>query len=152
METQRRVYFVVGMFLLLALFIAWHQRSTSVVATPAIPPEEVTATDLASYVVISADGKRVGPVESLIVDSSSAATHYVIVRLKDVYAFGKGGGAPQDRFLVVPWVHVRLDPAHHELLLDVDAVAVAGAPRFDDLPDTVTPMWDHQVRQFWSQQ
>ena len=151
MGTRRRVYFVVSMFVLLALFIAWHQVSTRVAATPARTPDEMTAADLATYAVVSADGEPVGPVESLVVDASSAATHYVIVRLKDVYAFGKGGGAPQDRYLVIPWSHVQLDPTHHEILLDVDAVAVARAPSFNDLPDTVTPTWDRQVRQFWSQ-
>jgi sporulation protein YlmC with PRC-barrel domain len=152
MDTQRRVYFVLSMFLLLALYIAWDQKSTRMVATPAVSPAEMSAQDLATFVVLSADGERIGPVESLTVDSTSAATHYVIVRLKDIYAFGKGGGAPQDRFLVIPWSHVRLDPAHHEILLDVDAVAVTRAPTFDDLPDTVTPAWDAEIQTYWAQQ
>jgi sporulation protein YlmC with PRC-barrel domain len=152
MGTRGRVYFVLSMVLLLALFITWHQLSTRMSATPAIVPDEMSAAELATYAVVSADGAPVGPVESLIVDSSSAASHYVIVRLKDVYAFGKGGGAPQDRFLVIPWSHVQLDPTHHALMVDVDAVAVATAPSFDDLPDTITPTWDSQVRQFWAQQ
>ena len=164
MRTERRWQFIVGMFLLVALYITADRVYPQVRATPALAPEdalavvseemsgEMSAKDLATYAVVSADGTQVGPVESVIVDSSSAATHYVIVRLKDIYAFGKGGGAPQDRFLVIPWSHVRLNPAHHEILLDVDGMSVASAPTLDDLPNTVTPTWDREIRQYWLEQ
>lgn len=152
MRRESRLHVIVGMFLILALYIALDRTYNEVRVTPAIVPEEMSADALASYEVVSADGAQVGPVETLIVDTTSASTHYVIVRLEDIYAFGKGGGAPQDRFLVIPWSHVQLDPAHHAVMLDVDAVAVSHAPTLDNVPNTVTPTWDREIRQYWSHQ
>ena len=58
-----------------------------------------------------------------MVARESAEALYVVVRVKDIYDFGKGGSGPQDRFLMVPWSHLDLDTAHQRLVTDVAPAA-----------------------------
>ena len=116
------------------------------------PPDNLFTEELLQYQVISADGRVVGPVDGLVVARESAEALYVVVRVKDIYDFGKGGSGPQDRFLMVPWSHLELDTAHRRLVTDVAMAAVAQAPSVFDLPNTSTPTWDAEIRSFWAAQ
>lgn len=121
-------------------------------AVPGPPPDNLFTEELLHYQVVSAEGRVVGPVDGLVVGRESAEALYVVVRLEDLYDFGKGGGGPQDRFLIVPWSHLELDTAHQRIVTDVSMAAVAEAPRVFDLPNTSTPTWDAEIRSFWASQ
>ena len=116
------------------------------------PPDNLFTEELLQYQVISADGRVVGPVDGLVVARESAEALYVVVRVKDIYDFGKGGSGPQDRFLMVPWSRLELDTAHRRLVTDVAMAAVAQAPSVFSLPNTSTPTWDAEIRSFWAAQ
>jgi hypothetical protein len=77
---------------------------------------------------------------------------YVVVRLEDIYDFGKGSAGPQDRFLIIPWSHVELEPAQQRLVVNADAATLEAAPTVYELPNTVTPTWDREIRHYWTEQ
>jgi sporulation protein YlmC with PRC-barrel domain len=139
--------------LIVMLVAGWNATSCLRIesaSTPGPSPSEILTEDFVGMLVISAEGQTVGPIDGLIVGTTSAEVSYVIVRLKDIYDFGKGGGGPQDRFLVIPWSHLRIADASR-LILDVDAAFVEGAPLLHNLPNTDSPTWDADIQAYWTQ-
>jgi sporulation protein YlmC with PRC-barrel domain len=143
---------VVGAVLLWLSTVGCFPAQATPTPTPASPPDELFTESLQHYQVVDSEGKVIGPVDGLVVGRTSAVTSYVVVRLKDIYAFGKGIAGPQDRFLLIPWSHVRLDVAHQQLVVNADAVALTAAPSYFDLPNASTPTWDTEIRDFWAAQ
>jgi sporulation protein YlmC with PRC-barrel domain len=125
-------------------------RIEAAAVTPGPTPSEILTEDFVGMLVVSSEGQRVGPIDGLIMGTTSAEVSYVIVRIEDVYDFGKGGGGPQDRFLVIPWSHL-LIAGPSILRLDVDAAFVDRAPRLNDLPNTDSPLWDADIQAYWAQ-
>lgn len=93
----------------------------------------------------------VGPVDGLIVDAQSGETLYALVRLEDIYNFGKGAWRdPQDKYLPIPWSHLRV-LSGRQLKIDVDVDVLAEAPSFAEPPDTAVPSWDEAIQRFWAE-
>jgi sporulation protein YlmC with PRC-barrel domain len=142
--------------LTLMLYLVWITAigCQRIEATPRSgpPPRELFTEELLEYQVVSVDGAVIGPVDGIVVALDDAEAVYVVVRIVDIYDFGKGGSGPQERFFLIPWPHVTPDTAHHQLMADVSAAVLAEAPTVFDLPDTATPEWDAEAQHFWAQQ
>lgn len=148
---MRRPLFAMLCFTTLLVTGCWRAEAPQARMEP--PPDEISTEELLTYRFVGTDGKPVGPVHGVVMDTESGTAEYVIVILEDKYHFGKGAyWEPQDKFLLIPWSHLRLDTAHWILAADVDAAILAQAPVLDDLPDTAPSDWDAAVRHYWADQ
>jgi sporulation protein YlmC with PRC-barrel domain len=137
-------------FCLLTIITIACVRLSAAPAPPGIPPKEITTEALADYVVVSSDGKEIGPVDGVTINTKTRNTQYIIVFIKDIYNFGKGAiNGPQDRYMPIPWSRMKLDPANHQLVVDADAAFIEGAPLLKDSPDAPADGWDVAVEEYW---
>lgn len=117
--------------------------------TPGTRTAELFTEELSHYQVVSLDDVVIGSVDGMIVNVESTEAHYLVVRIEDIYDFGKGSSGPQDRFMLIPWANVQVDRTHQQLIVDVKASVLYEAPAGYELPDTTIPLWDAEIRQFW---
>ncbi len=140
---------------LTALVIAGCIRIQAAPAPARLPPADISTEDLLNYSVVSGDGQPIGPVHGVVMHISSGGVQYgvqyVVVLLPDKYHFGKGAyGPPNNKFLLIPWSHLKLDATHQVLVADVDRANLVQAPVLNRVPDTSPPDWDATIAQYWA--
>jgi photosynthetic reaction center H subunit len=83
--------------------------------------------DIRGWSVALADGKKVGKVDDLVIDTDSLAVRYI-----EVHVDAKALGADDDRWLLVPVGAARLDDQHTMVVVDrLPRTGLVGAPRFE---------------------
>ncbi len=114
-------------------------------------PKAITTEAMHDYVVVSTDGTEIGPVDGVIISTETGNTQYVVVFIKDIYNYGKGAiYGPQDHYLPIPWSHLKLNAASQQLVVDVAANFIKGAPDFTVPPDTSLAGWDNAIALYWT--
>lgn len=82
--------------------------------------------DIRGWDVRSSDGRNIGKVEDLIVDTGLMKVRYMEVKIdKDAV------GGDDDRYVVLPIGEARLDDDEDDVYINVDAAGVASLPTYD---------------------
>lgn len=98
--------------------------------------------DVRGWKVQSLDGRTIGKVDDLIVDTSLMKARYLLVDLD--HDAGSRGRTDSDRHVLVPVDRADVDDSERHVRLDVAAASIATLPRFSG---TVTPTYDTDYRQ-----
>lgn len=116
------------------------------VATPGAQDTPVPGQEMEEFEVI-------GSVEEVIVDTDTGDVHYLVVEAGDVLDLG-------NVWIPVPMASVDIERAgddellRDDLIVMVDRQQLSQAPNFEagEMPSTMDPDWDTDIRQYWETQ
>jgi sporulation protein YlmC with PRC-barrel domain len=110
----------------------------------AVRPNVLSASTMIGDGVRNQEGENLGDIEEFMIDLNRGCISYAVLSFGGVAGLG-------DKLFAIPWDQLTLSTEEHEFILDVDKETLKGAPGFDqdDWPDTTSPDWDMDVRQYW---
>jgi uncharacterized protein (TIGR02271 family) len=104
--------------------------------------------DVRGWDVLSADGRRIGGVENLLVDTAAMKVRYLDVDVDDDLA-----GTDRDRHVLVPIGYARLDRDDNRIMVDsLNGSDVTNLPAYKkerltrDYENTVRSSWDREFK------
>lgn len=90
--------------------------------------------DVRGWEVLGADGRKIGAVEELLVDTAAMKVRYLEVDLDDGV---NDAGANEERHILIPIGYARLDEADDRIYVDeLDSTRLAGIPTYSHGPIT----------------
>lgn len=110
----------------------------------AVRPNVLSASTMIGDEVRNSQGHDLGSIEEFMIDLDRGCIAYAVLSFGGVAGLG-------DKFFAIPWDQLTLSTEEHEFILDIDKESLKEAPGFDknDWPDTTSPDWDVEVRQYW---
>jgi sporulation protein YlmC with PRC-barrel domain len=108
-------------------------------------PQIVRLSELMDFGVRNSEGEDLGSLEDIVVDWQQSRLAYPILSFGGFLGLG-------DKWFVIPFDAVTLNPLDQAFIFDVQPETLENAPGFDpdQLPDTTDPDWDSDVRGFWN--
>jgi hypothetical protein len=101
------------------------------------------APDPRGWEVVAADGRRIGEVDELLVDTGAMKVRYLDVDLDDEIVAGE-----HDRHVLVPIGYARLDRDHDRVIVDeITSGDLRAIPAYDHGP--ITRDFETSVRDSW---
>ncbi len=94
--------------------------------------------------VRNSNGDDLGSLEDIVIDWQHSRLAYPIMSFGGFLGIG-------DKWFVIPFDAVTLDPVNNNFIFDVEKDRLENAPGFnqDQLPDTTDPNWDQEIRSYW---
>ena len=108
-------------------------------------PQAILLSKLMDFNVRNSTGDDLGSLEDIVIDWQHSRLAYPIMSFGGFLGIG-------DKWFVIPFDAVTLDPVNNNFIFDVDKQRLENAPGFnqDQLPDTTDPNWDQEIRSYWS--
>lgn len=113
-------------------------------AAAADRPQAVPAQDLEARKLHSPSGEALGSIEDIVIDPTTGRIVYAVVELGGFLGIG-------ERYFPVPWPLVKASPDGQDLVLDIAADRMRGAPQFtrSNRPDMTDPQWATAVHAYY---
>jgi sporulation protein YlmC with PRC-barrel domain len=107
-------------------------------------PQAVRLSALMDFGVKNPDGEDLGTLEDIVIDWQQSRLAYPILSFGGFLGLG-------DKWFVIPFDAVSLNPLDQTFIFDVEQEMLENAPGFDpdQLPDTTDPNWDTEIRSYW---
>jgi sporulation protein YlmC with PRC-barrel domain len=107
-------------------------------------PMAVRLSELLDFGIRNPDGEDLGSLEDIVIDWQQSRLAYPIISFGGFLGLG-------DKWFVIPFDTVTLNPLDQTFVFDATPEMLENAPGFDpdQLPDTTDPNWDLDIRSFW---
>ena len=107
-------------------------------------PHFMGADTLLRNVVYNGMGEKLGVIKEFMIEISSGRVSYAVLSFGGFLGLG-------DRLFAVPWTCLKLDTAHHRLVLNVPKEVLKHAPGFDKQhwPSMADPGWEQGISKFY---
>lgn len=104
----------------------------------------LSASTMMGDTVRNPQGDELGTIKEIMLDVDTGRIAYAVLDMGGFLGFG-------NKLFATPWMALRLDPEHHEFVLDIAKDRLKDAPGFDqdDWPDFSNREWGIEIYTYY---